>query len=83
MTFKSHTGIGLTHSLAVVDNLDAGTTGLHGNDVNLFGASIHGILHQLLDDGSGPLYDFASCNLVGDGIGEKVDDVHIGNGRYL
>ena len=42
----------------------------------MMGIRINGILYQLLDDRSRTLYHLTSSNLVGDGIGEKTNDIH-------
>ena len=76
MTLEGHARIGLAHPLAVIDDLQAGATGIHGNDVDAMGTGIHSVLHQLFDNGGGALDDFASCYLVGDGIRKKMNGVH-------
>ena len=70
MTFESHSGIRLRHSLAVVDDLYGGATGILHQDINSGGTCIDSILHQFLDDGCRTLHDLACGYLVGYGIGK-------------
>ena len=76
MTLERQAGIGLTHPTAVVDNLEAGASGIDGNDINAAGTGIYGVLHQFLDQRGGTLDDFACSNLVGDTIGKELYEVH-------
>ena len=78
MTLKSQAGIGLTHSTAVVDDLEAGASGIDGNDINAMGTGIYGVLHQFLDQRGRTLDDFACSYLVGDAIGKELYEVHWG-----
>ena len=49
MTLETHTGIRLRHATAVVDDHNHGLTSVFNYQVNLGGASIQRVLHQLLD----------------------------------
>ena len=69
MTLKRQAGIGFRHTLAVVNNLYGGAAGIYHQYVDTMCISVNSILHQLLNDGSRPLYHFACRYLVGDGIG--------------
>ena len=75
MTLEGQTGIGLRHAAAIVDDLNERATGIDNNDLDRLGTGIDGILDQLLDDRSGTLNDFACCNLIGNGVGEELDEV--------
>ena len=75
MTFKRQTRVGLTHPTAVINNLDGCATGIDDDYIYMLSSGIHSILYQLLNHGSRPLNDLASCYLVGHRIGEKVDDI--------
>ena len=70
MPLEGQTGIGLGHAAAVVDDLDGRATGIDHQHIDGGGAGIDGILDQLLDDGSRPLYDLAGSYLVGHTIGQ-------------
>jgi hypothetical protein len=76
MTFESQTGIGLAHSLAIVDNLNTGAAGILDIDIYVAGSGIHGILHQLLDDRSRTLDNLSGSNLVGYRVGQQVYYIH-------
>ncbi len=75
MAFEGQTGISLTHSLSVVNDLNAGATSVNAKDVDALGASINGILHQFLYDGGRTLNDLTSGNLVGHGVWKKMNDI--------
>ena len=65
MTLKAEHGVGGAHTRPVVDYLDQGAPGVGNHHVHLGGACIHGILHQLLHYGSGPLHHLSGGNHVG------------------
>ena len=52
-----------------------GTTGIDDDDVDMPRTGIDGVLNQLLDDGGRSLDDLSRRYLVGNGIGEELDDV--------
>ena len=68
MALKGKTGIRLRHSLAIINDLDVGATRIHHDHLNIPGAGINSILHQLLDDRSWSLYHFSCCYLIGNRI---------------
>ena len=72
MTFKGHAGIRFVHSLSIVDYLNACSARIGEQDAYDRSTSVNGVFHQFLDNGSRALDDFASRNLVGDGVGEKM-----------
>ena len=76
VALKSQAGIGLRHAAAVVNDLQRRASGIGDEHADIAGTGIDSILHQLLDDRGGALYHLASGNLVGDGIGKELDDVH-------
>ena len=76
MTLEGETSIGLTHTTAVVNDLDRGTSGIDDDDMDSRRPSIDSILHQLLHHGGGALDYLTSCDLVGDAIREKTYYVH-------
>ena len=67
--------VGLTHALAVVHHHDAGASGLLHQQVDVTGTGVHGVLHQFLHHGRGTLDDLACSYLVGDRIGQKMDEI--------
>ena len=69
MTLERQSGICLRHALAVVDHLDEGTSCIQHHHMDGRGTCIHGVLDQLLDDGSRSLDDLTSSNLIGHTIG--------------
>ena len=75
MALERQPGIGLGHTLAIVDDLNGGAPGIYDNHVDGCGTSIDGILHQFLDDRGRTLYHLTSCYLVGYAVGKKMDDV--------
>ena len=77
MPFESQAGIGFRHAAAVVNDLQGGAACVDHQHTDILGTGIHGILHQLLNDRSGTLNHLASGNLVSNGIGEKLNDVHL------
>ena len=70
MALKGQTRVGGRHTLSVVDDLDGRAPGIQHDDADVAGTGVHGVLHQLLDDGSRALDNLAGCYLVGDGIGK-------------
>ena len=75
MTFERQAGICLTHSLAVIDHLNAGLAGVHDDHFHTGGTGIDGILYQFFDDRCRTLYHLAGGYLVGHGIGKKTDNI--------
>ena len=75
MTLKGETGISLRHSLTVVNHLDRGPSGIHHQHMDGLGICIHGVFHQLLDHRGRALYHLSSCDLVGNTIRKKTDQV--------
>ena len=75
MPFEGESRIRLRHALPIIDDLYGSPSGIHHHDMDGLGTGIDRIFHQFLDDGSWSLNDFASGNLVGDGIGEELDDI--------
>ena len=69
MTLESQSGIGLRHSLAIINDLDIGATGIHHRYMDIPGTCIHSVLNQLLDYGSWTLYHLSCRYLIGNRIG--------------
>ena len=65
MTLESQSGIGLTHSTPVVDNLQTCTTGINSYNVDAVSTGVHGVFYQFLDHGGRSLDHFACCYLIG------------------
>ena len=63
---KAQDGIVGGHATSVVNDLDEGSAGVGHHHLHVGGAGIHGIFHELLHDGGGPLDDFPRRNHVGD-----------------
>ncbi len=76
MTFKSQASIGLGHTMAIVDDLNAGPPCIDDNNMDMAGTGINSVLNQLLNNRSRSLNDLASSYLIGDGIREEADNVH-------
>ena len=68
MALESETGIGLRHTTAVVDDLNAGTSSIYHHDIDGVCSGIHSILYQLLDDRGWSLYHLSSSYLVGNTV---------------
>ena len=75
MTLERQTGIGLRHSLSVVDDLNRGAPCINDDDMDGFGPCVDSILHQLLHNGSRSLNHLTSGYLVGNAIREKGNDI--------
>lgn len=75
MTFERHARIGFGHTLAVVNDLDERATGIPDEDLNLGSTSVNGVLDQFLDNGGRSVNHLASGYLIGDAIGQQVNDV--------
>ena len=75
MPFKTHPGIGLGHALAIVDHLNQRPTRIPRHQLHRRGPRIDRILQQFLHHRRRPLNNLASGNLVGNGIGQKVNDI--------
>lgn len=75
MAFESQAGIRFTHALTIVYHLNASASCILDIDINIACPGIHGILHQLLYDGSRTLYDFSGGYLIGHGVGQKVYNI--------
>ncbi|MPN56278.1 hypothetical protein SDC9_203964 [bioreactor metagenome] len=67
---ECHPEVGGRHPLAVINDLDEGTTGIHHTEYDTGGARIERVLHQFLYYRGRALYDLTRGNLVGDGIGK-------------
>ena len=72
MAFKSQSGVGLRHALAIIYDLYRGASRIDDKHVDHGSTGINGILHQLLDDGSRPLNHLTSSYLVGNGIRQEM-----------
>ena len=72
---KAELRLGRRHPAAVVDDLYQGPAGIGDDDGHLIRPGIDGILHQLLDHGSGTLHDLAGSDHVRD-ITRQDPDVH-------
>ena len=66
MALEAQDGIVRGHAAAVVDDLDEGASGVRHGDGNLRRAGIHGVLHEFLHHGSGPLDDLSRGDHVRD-----------------
>jgi hypothetical protein len=75
MALEAHARIGFAHAASVVHHLDKRFARIFYDKLNIGAAGINGVFQQLFDGRSGALDDFACCDLVGNGIGKKVDDV--------
>ena len=75
MALKAHPGIGFGHTFSVVDHLHQRSAGVAHHKLHRFCFRIHGILQQLFNDRSRPLHHLTSRNLVGNRIGQKLDDI--------
>ena len=75
MALEGQSGIGFRHAVAIVDDLDGGASGIDHDDMDIPCTGVDSILHQFLDDRSRPLDDLTRSNLVGNGIGQELDDV--------
>ena len=65
VTLEAEHGVRGAHTAAVVYHLDEGAPGVGNYHVHLGGSGIHGVLHQLLDHGRGPLYHLSGGNHIG------------------
>ena len=70
MPFKGQTGIGFTHAVAVVDNLDERASRIFQDNLYACGMGVNSIFDKFLNNRSRSLYHFASSNLVSNGIGQ-------------
>ena len=68
MTFKSQSGICLTHALTIVNYLHTSLACILNYDLYMLPAGVYCILNQFLYDGAGALYNFSCCYLIGDSI---------------
>ena len=68
MPLKSQTGIGLAHSLSVVNHLYAGLSRIDNDDLNGRCSGIDGVLNKFFDDRRRTLDDLSRCNLIGNRI---------------
>lgn len=75
MTFERHAGIGFGHTLAIINDLDERATGIPDEDLNLGSTGVNSVLDQFLDNGGGAVNHLASGYLIGDAIGQQVNDV--------
>ena len=75
MALKCHTGVGFRHSFPVVDDLHQCFSGILDQDLDLCGTGINSILDQLLYNRSRSLNHFASRNLIGDTVRQKMYNV--------
>ncbi len=75
MALEGQTCISFTHSLTVINYLQTGTASLYRDDVDMRSPCVNSILNQLLNDRSWTLNNFACGNLVGYGIGKKMDEI--------
>ena len=83
MAFEAHAGVGFGHARPIVHDLNEVTPGLAHDDLHGFGVGIDRVFEQFFHHGSGPLHHLTGGNLVGNGIGQKLDDVvHGGSERY-
>ena len=67
--------IDVAHAAAVVDDLDECAAGILDDELDIRCAGIHGVLEQFFHCRCGTVDHLTSGNLVGDTVGEYVDDV--------
>ena len=75
VAFESHARVGRAHALAVINDLQECSTTISHQDADVIGTCIQCVLHQLFEAGGRSLYHLTSCNLVGDVIWQKMDDI--------
>ena len=83
MALEGQPGVGHGHAAAVVDDLQAGASGIDDDDVDGLCAGIDGILDEFLDDRGRALDDLAGGNLVGHAVRKQLYDVTHRGSRYL
>ena len=75
MAFKAQACIGSRHTLAVVDYLNEGASGIHYEHVNLSGLSIDGVLYEFLYHRCRALYHLTGGYLIGHGVGQQLYNI--------
>ena len=75
MAFKGQTGIRFGHSLSVVDNLNAGFSGIRYQNMYFSGFRINRIFYQFFDDRCRTLNHLSGSNLVRNRIGQQMNDI--------
>ena len=75
MAFKAQARIGSRHTLAVVDYLNEGASGIHHKHVNLSGLGIDGVLYEFLYHRCRALYHLTSGYLIGHGVGQQLYNI--------
>ena len=75
VTFEAEPGVAVAHAAAVVDDLYQGAAGVFNDKLYFGGTRVHGIFEQLLHSGGRAVDHFACGDLVGDTVGEYVDNV--------
>ena len=75
MTLKRQTGIGIRHSLTIVDHLNGGSSSIYYQHMDRHGPRIDSILHQFLDNGCRTLDHLTSGDLVGYTVWKEMDHV--------
>lgn len=75
VAFEGHACVGRAHALAVINDLQECSTTISHQDADVIGTCIQCVLHQLFEAGGRSLYDLTGCNLVGDVVWQKMDDI--------
>ena len=70
VALEAQHGVVRGHAAAVVDDLDEGAAGVGHRHGDLVGPRVHGVLHEFLHHGSGPLDDLSRGDHVRDVPGE-------------
>ena len=75
MSFKTETGIGSAHAFTIIGNLDESFSSFLNEDLYVGCACINGVLQQLLNYRSRPLYHLTCCYLVGNMVWQKMNNI--------
>ena len=82
VTLEAQHGVVGCHPGAVVNDLDEGATGILHDHLDVRGAGVHGILHQLFHHGSGALDHLSRGNHVCNILGQD-PQFHYSNSKNL
>ena len=75
MTLKGQTRIRFGHSFSIVNNLDAGLSGIRYQNMYFGGFCINRVFYQFLDDRRRTLNHLSGSNLVRNRIGQQMNDI--------
>ena len=73
MTLERHSRIGFRHAFSIINNLDAGASGIHNQNIYLGCSGIERVLDKLLYDRRRTLNNLSRSNLVSNRIGKQLN----------